>query len=296
MSSNVQIAAFYKFNTLQMQEVEQIQNALNETGRKLKIRGLIIIATEGVNGTVASTPENIENFKKVLQETFGEILFKNASANEQPFKRYFVKIRPEIVTLGDPSVLPEKEDTTHLSPAEFHQMMQEEDIAIIDARNTYETEIGMFEGAIDPGIRKFQDFPAFVKGSGLPKEKKVLMYCTGGIRCEKALVEMKRQGYQNVYQLNGGILKYLEEFPEAKFKGECFVFDHRVAVNQELKPSGKYKLCPHCGDPGDVSLSCSLCKKNGVICSKCNIKEELRTCSKNCAYHAKKSATSFFLR
>lgn len=243
------------------------------------------MSTEGVNGTIAGSLENIQTFKEILQNELGEILFKDSTADEQPFKRFFVKIRPEIVTLGDTSVLPEQ-DNSHLSPAEWNQVIENEDVVIIDTRNDYETEIGMFEGAIDPGLKKFQDFPEYVSSSGLPKEKKVLMYCTGGIRCEKALVEMKRQGYQHVYQLDGGILKYLQEFPEGKFNGECFVFDHRVAVNQELKPSEKYKLCPHCGDPGDVSITCLRCQKSGVICSRCATHEERRTCSKNCAYHA----------
>lgn len=283
MTPAFRITAFYKFHPLSEAEVASVREMLHEAGKKLDICGLVITATEGVNGTIAGSEESIQTFKGIIEATFGETIFKDSGADTQPFKRWFVKIRPEIVTLGDKSVLPEKDDS-HLPPAEWNRVMEEEDVVVIDARNTYETEIGMFEGAIDPKISKFQEWPEFVEKSGIPKDKKVLMYCTGGIRCEKALVEMKRHGYNKVYQLSGGILRYIQEFPNEKFEGECFVFDHRVAVNQELKPSNVYGLCPHCGDPGDLEVSCLRCSKQGKICKRCNVKEECRTCSKDCAH------------
>jgi len=283
MTPACRITAFYKFHPLSEGEVSSVRETLFAEGSKLGIYGLVITATEGVNGTVAGSEENIHTFKEIVESIVGKTIFKDSGADEQPFKRWFVKIRSEIVSLGDTSVLPENDDS-HLPPTEWNRVMEEEDVIVIDTRNTYETEIGKFEGALDPQLKKFSEWPEFVEKSGIPKDKKVLMYCTGGIRCEKALIEMKRQGYNHVYQLEGGILKYIEEFPNAKFEGECFVFDHRVAVNQELKPSEKYKLCPHCGDPGDVPVLCARCKKDGMICKYCNRSETLRTCSKDCAY------------
>ncbi|MDP6561832.1 MAG: rhodanese-like domain-containing protein [Candidatus Peribacteraceae bacterium] len=142
----------------------------------------------------------------------------------------------------------------------------------------------MFEGAIDPRIQTFQEFSDYVENSGIPKDKKVLMYCTGGIRCEKACLEMERQGYENVFQLEGGILRYMKERPHCNWNGECFVFDHRVAVNEEMKPSERYGLCPHCGDPGDRCITCEHCQKPGMMCARCIESMNCRACSKNCAY------------
>jgi UPF0176 protein len=159
---------------------------------------------------------------------------------------------------------------------------------IVDARNDYEYAIGKFKGAIDPSIKTFSEFPEFVKKGELPKDKKVMMYCTGGIRCEKALLEMEKQGYSDVYQLEGGILAYLQQFPEGNFEGECFVFDKRVAVDQHLQPSQTYHICPHCGNPGTLEVNCLACNKQAIVCYGCAKEERHKTCSKNCAYIAEK--------
>ena len=140
----------------------------------------------------------------------------------------------------------------------------------------------MFKGAVDPNLKQFDEFPEYVNNCNIPKDKKVMMYCTGGIRCEKACLEMKRQGYQHVYQLKGGILQYIKECPNQKYQGECFVFDHRTAVNQDLAPSEQYRLCPHTGDPGDVTITCRNCGKEGVVHKACVGKEEYETCCKDC--------------
>lgn len=163
---------------------------------------------------------------------------------------------------------------------------------LLDTRNVYETAIGKFRGAVDPKLQKFSEFSDFVTASDIPKNKKVLMYCTGGIRCEKASLEMQRLGFEDVYQLSGGILKYLEEFPDGPFEGECFVFDHRVAVDKNLRPSKQYKLCPHCGNPGDKSISCRKCGAQAIICDGCANNEYKVSCSKNCAHHLERVATS----
>jgi UPF0176 protein len=209
-------------------------------------------------------------------------VFQDSKAGAQVFKRWSVQMRSEIVNLQLPDAKPAQD--THLTPEEWHAMLQE-DVMVLDTRNTYETNVGTFKNAVDPKLKNFQEFPEYVRSAGIPKQKKVLMYCTGGIRCEKAIHAMRAQGYEHVYQLEGGILAYLKQFPNAAFEGECFVFDHRVAVDQELKPSARYALCPHCGDPGDKTVACVHCTKSCVICTTCAAHEERQTCSKNCRHH-----------
>ena len=140
----------------------------------------------------------------------------------------------------------------------------------------------------DPNIDKFTEFPKYLESQNIGKDKKMMIFCTGGIRCERGILELQRQGYENVYQLEGGILKYLEEYPHDQFTGECFVFDHRVAVDQELKPSKKYGLCPHCGQPSSIKIECKRCDTENLLCDKCvEIEWKKDTCSKNCAYQYK---------
>jgi UPF0176 protein len=174
----------------------------------------------------------------------------------------------------------------HLSPAEWNRVMKEEtDYVMIDTRNWYEHKIGTFKGALNPDIEKFTDFPEYIEAQGIEKDKKMLIYCTGGIRCEKGILELQKQGYDNVFQLDGGIINYMKEFPNDQFEGECFVFDHRVALDQNLAPSIKYGLCPHCGQPSEIKIECKRCDSEELICVDCG-KEEFKkdTCSKNCAY------------
>jgi UPF0176 protein len=278
------IAAYYKFFPLLEEDADSLRESLFAFGEEIGISGLVILGSEGINGTVAAeTKEVLKQWKDHLEEVFGEITFKDSFADEQPFKRWFVKIRSEIVSLGDTEIVPNGKNN-HITPEEWDKMIDSEDVVILDTRNTYETEIGVFEGAVDPKLQCFQEFPEYVEKCGIPKDKKVLMYCTGGIRCEKASMEMLRQGYENVFQLDGGILRYMQERPNKKWQGECFVFDHRVAVNQELKPSERYGLCPHCGDPGDQHIACEQCQKPGMMCVRCIKAMNTQTCSKDCAY------------
>ena len=247
------------------------------------MRGLVLLATEGINGTVCGSPEAIGEWRMLIGASFADVTWNESVAGEYVFPRWLVKIREEIVALNMPGSA--KEHGTHLSPEAWNAMMEEGNVVIVDARNIYETRIGMFENAIDPAIKNFQQFTDFARSADIPKTKKVMMYCTGGIRCEKAVIAMKDAGYENVYQLQGGILGYLKRFPGAKFRGECFVFDHRVAVDQQLQPSKTYKLCPSCGDPGTECLSCAHCDKDFTACVECIAKGSVRTCSKNCRYH-----------
>ncbi len=284
---NWHVTAFYKFQKLAEFQVHKIEELLQKFADDTDLNGLVILADEGLNGTVSGSKETIESFKNLIHNMpgFEGTIFKDSSAGKKPFKRFKTKRRDEIVTLGRKEFFPSDTKNGHLPPSEWHRVMEEEDVVVIDTRNTYETDIGTFEGALDPRIDMFTEFKEWVQKADIPKDKKVLMYCTGGIRCEKAIYEMQQQGYSNVFQLEGGILKYLEEYPDGKFQGECFVFDHRVAVDNELQPSKRYALCPHCGDPGDVPIGCKRCGKDSIICSKCASEEHLNTCSKDCAYH-----------
>ncbi|UPA22845.1 hypothetical protein K8942_01370 [Candidatus Peribacteria bacterium] len=282
MQNTWSITAFYKF--LHIADVEAVRQSLFDAGTDHQLCGLLLVAHEGINGTVAGTKESIDAFKTLITERFGSVIFKDSTTAEKPFKRWKVTIREEIVAIGNPDMHPDSDMNHHLSPEEWNRVMDEEDVVVIDARNTYETAIGMFKGAIDPQTETFQEFPDFVKHSGIPKDKKVLMYCTGGIRCEKAILAMQEEGYKNVYQLQGGILNYLEQCPSEKFEGECFVFDHRVAVDQDLKPSQRYTLCVHCGNPGDLRGACHVCSKDSVICQGCQQSGKMIACSKDCAH------------
>jgi UPF0176 protein len=284
------ISTFYKF--FPVSQPENIQAELEAQAQNLELKGLIILGPEGLNATVScENHENLEVFKKYIQVLTQDhgLQFKDSTSITAPFRRFRTKIREEIVTLGTPELVPSTKDNHHLSPEEWNRVMKEEDdYVIIDTRNWYETKIGTFKGALNPHTDKFTAFPEFMEKNNFPKEKKMLIFCTGGIRCEKGILELQRQGYDNVYQLQGGILNYLEKFPEDQFEGECFVFDHRVAVDQKLQPSKQYDLCPHCGQPGKSEISCKRCDSHAIICEDCAEKEWIQhTCSKNCAHHLK---------
>jgi UPF0176 protein len=279
---NYTITAFYKFFDIGEQNKQAVRDSMFAKGEELNLLGLTLVAHEGINGTIAGSAEAIAEYKQFLESIAGEIAFKDSFCNEAPFKRWFVKLRKEIVAIGDPNMHPSSTMNHHITPQEWNAMMEEEDVIVLDTRNTYETAIGTFKGAIDPKLSSFDQFPEYVKNSGIPKDKKVLMFCTGGIRCEKALIEMKNQGYEHVYQLQGGILEYFAQSPHTNFEGECFVFDHRTAVDQNLAPSTKYKTCPHCGDPGDQSIQCTFCTNDCTLCQRCRMEKQIDTCSKDC--------------
>lgn len=293
--NGVVVSAFYNFIEVPQEELNGIRDRLIEFSNSTGLKGLIVLGHEGINATVAGSKETIDRFEALLPEIFqdGGFTFKHSTAEKEPFARFKVDVRPEIVTIGDESISSTESVGTYLTPTEWHEALSNDpDVVLVDTRNDYETDIGVFEGALDPRIRKFSDFGEYVEKTGLPKDKKLFLYCTGGIRCEKAVPEVKRLGYDNVYQLKGGILKYIEEFPNGHFKGECFVFDHRVAVDQELQPTKTYKLCPHCGNPSKDNLDCSLCGKNAPVCHRCAEREDRRTCSKNCAHHVRRKAVA----
>lgn len=283
------ITTFYKF--IPISNVENAKTWFNNLAEEHQIKGLIILAPEGFNSTVsAKTKENLVNFKKDLLANFNltELNFKDSESHKSPFRRFVVKLRPEIVTLGTPDLVPPNGVNRHLTPSEWNDVLKKEKPIIIDTRNWYEYKIGTFKGSLNPNTEKFTEFPQYMDLQNISKDQKVLIFCTGGIRCEKGILELTEKGYSNVYQLDGGILNYLKEYPNDEYEGECFVFDHRVAVDQDLKPTTKYTLCPHCGQPGNTAIDCKRCDTHDHICEDCaKIEWKKDTCSKDCAYHYK---------
>jgi len=291
MLPSIHITACYAFFPLGEEQLSQMQNGLRVFGQERDMRGLVLLASEGINGTVSGNADAIREWKAHLTMLFGEIVFKDSEAEKTVFRRWSVKLKPEIVGLKRPDLQPEGRHK-HLSPKEWQKVLEHEDVVMIDARNDYETEIGIFRNAIDPKIQTFQEFPDAVRSMNLPKEKKVLLYCTGGIRCEKALLAMEEEGYENVYQLEGGILAYLQQFPDRDFTGECFVFDKRVSLDQRLRPSQIYGLCPHCGDPGALETQCPACGVTKKVCVTCAKELPGRACSKRCAGEMRQKTAS----
>ncbi len=289
------IAAFYLFVPLAPERVVALRELLQTSGATLGVKGLILLATEGINATVCGLPEALAAFKASLLDLleFAELTFKDSFADQPVFRRLTIQIRDEIVTAELPGVYPKSKQHRHLPPREWHAILErKDDVLVLDTRNDYETRIGKFRGAVDPDIQKFSEFAGYVDNNPLPQDKTILIYCTGGIRCEKAILTLEEKGYENVYQLDGGILNYFAEFPDGgAFEGECFLFDHRVAVDSKLQPSQKYGLCPHCGDPSTEDIVCANCGKSGQVCVGCYRKEHYgAACSKNCSHHLKRVA------
>lgn len=300
-ASKIHITSFYLFfpwpdRTDFKQKALDIENWCANK----EIMGLLLIGTEGFNGTLAtSSSESMQDLKKYFQNLVNQgrsediVEFKDSTSSFMPFRRMKVKVKTEIVTLGDPSVVPPmKKNDSHLSPKDWNEFIKTKNPVVLDVRNTYEMDIGKFKSAKEWQMNEFTEFPELVRNLDVAKDQPVLMYCTGGIRCEKASIEMKNQGFSNVFQLDGGILNYLEQFPNDEFEGECFVFDHRVAVDQNLNPSEKYVLCHHCGQPAMINyFDCIQCGVKTVVCESCldtHVQDiSIRTCSKNCRHHYK---------
>jgi UPF0176 protein len=246
--------------------------------------GLILLAPEGINATVAGESHSIEAFKKFVRSLIGlsDLRFKDSDSSVRPFRRLTVDLRTEIVGLKRPDLAPESDENHHLSPAEWHEWLtSDREKIVIDTRNKYETLAGTFKGATAPGFNTFADWSSYLDQADLPTDRPVLMYCTGGIRCEKAILEMTARGFQQVYQLRDGILGYLAEYPDSEFEGECFVFDDRVTVGQDLKPTGNFGICPGCGLTASKRVSCEWCGKEFFQCSECESARPA-VCGKTC--------------
>ena len=234
---NFQIITFYEFKRLEnLPEIKaNLKSAMDESA----IRGTIIVAEEGFNATVAGLIADVESFIAVLEQTFQtNLVYKSSFHSERPFLKAKVRIKKEIVSLRQ-KVEIEKGRGTHVKSADWNAVISDENTIILDARNDYEVAVGTFTNAVNPQIEKFSDLPRFVRENLDPKQhKRIAMFCTGGIRCEKFAPLLVEMGYEEVYQLDGGILKYLEETPanESLWRGECFVFDDRIAVDNNLQP------------------------------------------------------------
>lgn len=267
----VVVAALYKFVSLE--DYQNIQVPLRDLCATNGIRGSLLLSHEGINGTVAGSREAIDQLNLFFQADprFHNLEYKESWAPIMPFNRLKVLLKKEIVTLGQPHVNPHKAVGTYLSPEEWNKLLEDPEVVLLDTRNDYEVEIGTFKGAIDPRTKTFREFPEFVKRHFDPKKhKKVAMFCTGGIRCEKASSYMLNEGFQEVYHLKGGILKYLEEVPQEKslWEGECFVFDQRVSVGHGLE-LGHYYVCHGCRRPLEEGALQSPQYEQGVSCPKC---------------------------
>jgi UPF0176 protein len=236
-----EVAALYQF--VPLPDFRELKDPLHKLCLDLGIRGTLLLAHEGINGTVAGSHEAIDALMTELREStlfmgrLDNLELKFSTATEMPFQRMKVRLKKEIVTLGDPQTDPLRRVGTYVTPAEWNRLLDEAGIVLLDTRNDFEVEMGTFEGAVDPRIKRFSEFKDFVKNELDPTQhRKVAMFCTGGIRCEKASSYMLAQGFEEVFHLKGGILKYLEEVPEteSRWNGGCFVFDERVALGHGL--------------------------------------------------------------
>ncbi|MBI3255640.1 MAG: hypothetical protein HYZ63_01590 [Candidatus Andersenbacteria bacterium] len=264
-------------------QLPTLKATLEARATELGMMGLTLLAPEGINATMAGELSQAGTFKLFLEEQFGQLTFKESVSYTMPFKRFKVKIKEEIVQLKRTDIVPTGHEP-HLSPEEWDTFVQQEDTVIIDVRNEYEVKMGTFTKALNPKTKTFSEFPQWLKKVGIVKHQKIGIFCTGGIRCEKAAVAMKEQGYENVQQLDGGVLNYIEKRPNQNFAGECFVFDSRCAVGQDLLPSTKYEICPWCGNGGFIKKTCVCCQADFKICDECLEKQPEVLCSKDCRY------------
>jgi UPF0176 protein len=255
------VAAFYRFVTIA--DCASLQARMLDACASREIVGTVLIAPEGLNATIAGGATEIGDFLDDLQadQRFARLDIKFSTCAEVPFRRLKVKVKPEIVTLGAPDARPAERTGTRIAPQDWNTFMTDPDVIVIDTRNAFEVSAGSFPSAIDPQTKAFRDFPAFAQARlGELKQRKVAMFCTGGIRCEKASAYLLGLGIPNVYQLDGGILKYLEIVPAAQslWQGECVVFDERLTVDHGLR-EGTANLCATCGNPVAGPIACPHC-------------------------------------
>ncbi len=265
------IATFYKFANIC--DLEAKQGQILTWCRFHQVKGTIILAAEGINGTIAGTEKAIASVLDNLRSlpNLANLESKKSTAKKRPFAKLKVKIKSEIVTLGLSEVNPNQQVGTYVEPQDWNQLISDPEVVVIDTRNDYEVEIGTFDRAKNPNTQSFREFPEYIAQNLNPAENsKVAMFCTGGIRCEKASSYLLSQGFKEVYHLKGGILKYLENVSpeESKWQGECFVFDERVAVKEGLE-SGTHELCYACGHPISQADKNSPHYESNISCPHC---------------------------
>ena len=268
------VAALYKF--VPLADLPDWQAKLSSLCQKAGLSGTLLLASEGLNGTVAGRRDGLVQLVAWLrdQPEFSDIEIKYALHEDCPFHRMKVRLKKEIVTMGRPDIEPARQAGTYIEPQDWNQLICEPGVLVVDTRNDYEIAIGQFAGAVNPHTSSFRDFPAFAEQlASLPeaeRPKKIAMYCTGGIRCEKSTALMRQHGFDEVFHLKGGILKYFEEVAEkdSLWQGECFVFDERVAVNHRLE-KGRYDMCHACRMPLSEQDRQSKAYQPGISCPHC---------------------------
>lgn len=269
--SSVVVAALYKFVALK--DYHALREPLLDVCMAAGTRGTLLLACEGINGTIAGTRAAVDKVLHYLRSDprLADLEHKESSDEKMPFYRMKVKLKKEIVTMGVAGVDPNARVGTYVRPQDWNDLVDDPEVLLIDTRNDYECDIGSFRGALDPRTVNFREFPEYVRENLNPGvHKKVAMFCTGGIRCEKASAFMLNEGFEEVYHLQGGILKYLEEVPpeESAWEGECFVFDNRVAVDHHLE-KGRYDQCHGCRHPITEEDKLSSHYEVGVCCPHC---------------------------
>jgi len=268
----MKVVSFYRF--LDLEEPEHFRDELQALCDTEGLLGTILVATEGFNGTIAGRETAVHSVFDWIAERIGvneELDARWTEADEAPFRRMRVKVKKEIVTLGRPDILPHKGTGRHVAPEQWNELIENPDVIVVDTRNHYEYEVGTFPGALDPGNDSFREFPEFArKLAERSTDRPLAMFCTGGIRCEKATALMLELGFDEVYHLQGGIINYLETVPAAenRWQGECFVFDQRVAIDRDLAEGG-YVQCHACRRPLSVEDMQSPDYREGVSCPRC---------------------------
>lgn len=268
---NVVVCALYKFVTLE--NYQEIKASLLSFMLDQNIRGTLLLAHEGINGTVAGSRDAINALLAFLEkdQRLAGVSVKESFVDEMPFLRTRVKLKKEIVTMGMEGIDPKRAVGTYVKPKDWNALISDPEVTLVDTRNEYEVQVGTFKNALNPNTESFRNFPQYVQENlDATKNKKVAMFCTGGIRCEKSTAYLKEQGFEEVYHLEGGILKYLEDVPEQEslWEGECFVFDERVTVNHSLE-KGNYDLCNGCRMPITEQDKLSAQYQHGVSCPYC---------------------------
>lgn len=268
----MKVVSFYHF--LDVAQPQEFRDALQSNCDEHCLLGTILVASEGFNGTIAGSEESIRAVLDWIEQEFSlpePVDGRWTNASEAPFRRMRVRLKKEIVTLGRPDILPHEKTGTYVAPGEWNTLLEDPNVIVIDTRNHYEVEVGSFPGAVDPQTDSFRHFPEFAKDlAKTSRARPLAMFCTGGIRCEKATALMLELGFDEVYHLQGGILRYLEDIPaqQNRWDGECFVFDTRVAVDRDLAEGG-YVQCHACRRPLSTEDIESAHYREGISCPHC---------------------------
>ncbi len=274
---NYKIVSLYSFFSFQENLILDLKNKLLEIGNESDLSGLLIFASEGINGTICAE-ENVIDIVINLLNKYSDNRNLNIKVNfakKKVFKKLKIKIKKEIVTMGINEINPSEDNGTYIDSADWNKLIKNQNTIVIDTRNHYEVSIGTFQNSINPNTRKFSEFPKWVDDHldthlGNKESTNIAMFCTGGIRCEKATSLLRKKGYKNIYQLQGGILQYLNDVKEEEnlFEGECYVFDKRVALDQELE-KGSYSICHACGMPVSIQDKERKEYRMGIQCHFC---------------------------